>query len=137
MQEFVNFLSDLEKGYSHHTRHGSREWIKRKRALDENWADVRANLHMWTLMKACIPCTGSKCDNCMNDAVIRCTSCRRILCAICDDEMHIKQPFHDREIWINGFFEGISNRQTITDGEVCVTGKNQHTYKYIYKFMCE
>jgi len=121
VQEFVNLLSDLEKGYSHHTRHGSREWTKRKRALDENWADVRANLHMWTLMKACIPCTGSKCDNCMNDAVIRCTSCRRILCAICDDEMHIKQPFHDREIWINGFFEGISNRQTITDGEVCVT----------------
>ena len=99
------------------------EWAQRKRILAENWASSRNELFSCLLMKNSIPEAGTCCSNCqINVAVLRCIECKKLLCSDCDNKAHTEYPFHDREMWINGFYEGIGNRMTIFDYEVCVTG---------------
>ena len=43
-------------------------------------------------------------------------------------------PFHDRETWINGFCQGIGNRMTILENEVCFIGITGGPMIYIYEF---
>ncbi len=116
-------LDDLEAEFPNSKKHET-EWEQRKRIADESWSAIRSNLHTCNLLKNCIPEVGTMCSLCnTSEAMLRCISCKKVLCRICDDKVHMEQPFHDREMWLNGFFQGIGSRETVVDSKICTTGK--------------
>ena len=99
------------------------EWAHRKEALEENWCAVRNELYSTFLFTKCIPPTDISCTLCReNLAVIRCSECRALLCSECDKDEHIRFPFHDKEVWINGYFEPVGNCMTVINGEIQIKG---------------
>ncbi|XP_046861961.1 uncharacterized protein LOC124455341 [Xenia sp. Carnegie-2017] len=63
-----------------------------------------------------------KCCRCNeNEAVLRCRQCGvlRYICQECDD-VHKNNPLHDREVWLDGYFQYIKPTQSISsDGKIC------------------
>ncbi|XP_065068257.1 uncharacterized protein LOC135693656 [Rhopilema esculentum] len=95
------------------------EWTQRKQVLEENWTSARNDLFDAFLSTKSIPESAMCCTKCKeNVAVIRCTECRKMLCSSCDETEHIIFPFHDRDTWINGFYEPVGNLVTINEGEI-------------------
>eukprot|EP00795_Rhopilema_esculentum_P011126 gene11125-20006_t len=99
------------------------EWTQRKRVLEENWTSARNYLFDAFLSTKSIPEDAMCCTKCKeNVAVIRCTKCRKMLCSSCDETEHIVFPIHDRDTWINGFYEPVGNLVTINEGEIVLIG---------------
>ena len=95
------------------------EWAHRKEVLEENWCAMRNEFYSTLLFAQSIPRTEISCSQCkQNAAVIQCSECRKLLCSECDDEEHIGFPFHDREVWLNGYFEPIGNCMAVINGEI-------------------
>ena len=57
------------------------------------------------------------------NAVIRCMDCCNVLyCNSCDEAFHQGHPFHDREAFMDGFFQPIPPTTTVDD-DGCLTTK--------------
>lgn len=119
--QFWQTLQDIEAQFP--KKNEKTEWTRRKEHLEENWVNSRNVLFNCLLLKECIPESGIGCCKCgINLAVIRCEACRELLCSDCDNEIHCRSPFHDREMWLNGFYQGISNNHTVIDDALVPVG---------------
>ena len=119
--EFWETLEEIEAQFS--KKDEKTEWTRRKENLEGNWMNSRITLFNYLLLKECIPDTHIECYKCSeNVAVIRCEACRELMCSDCDNEIHSRNPFHDRQVWLNGFYQGISNNHTVIDGALAPVG---------------
>ena len=119
--EFLDTLNDIEEQFPKQFK--EKEWTRRKQNLEENWASSRYMLLNCLLLKECIPDDNIGCSKCKkNVAILCCAACRELLCFECDTDVHNLHPFHDREMWQNGFYEGISNNHTVIDGALAPIG---------------
>eukprot|EP00795_Rhopilema_esculentum_P016199 gene16199-7570_t len=113
------------------------EWTQRKRVLEENWTSARNDLFDAFLSTKSIPEGAMCCTKCkVNVAVLRCTECRKMLCSSCDETEHIIFPFHDRDTWINGFYEPVGNLVTINEGEIVLIGRYEFNEAYFFCTNC-
>jgi hypothetical protein len=68
------------------------------------------------------------CRCAVNEAMLRCRQCGvlQYLCAQCDDETHQSEPLHDREVWLNGYFQPISPTQSVSCNQLISIGKLEY-----------
>ena len=93
-------------------------WQKRMTNLDENWQSVRETIFESVVCSFDPPHSSILCCKCgTSEAMLRCCECgiNRFLCVNCDDEVHQSLPFHNREIWLNGYFEHILPTETVSE----------------------
>ena len=108
------------------------ELQQRKRNLGESWNATRNGLFSYSMVKNCIPDVKRKCDWCNDDeALIKCLACSACICRDCGDRVHSQNGFHEREVWIRGYFEHIGNRQTVSGGQIVLTGTERNMTTFI------
>eukprot|EP00794_Sanderia_malayensis_P008577 gene8577-9493_t len=90
---------------------------QRMHVLSQNWSSARSYVFSCEIFKNSIPKPDSRCKDCGKRLQTNCISCRKILCVVCDKKLHSEFPFHDRKIWKSGYFESISNRQTLDEDD--------------------
>ena len=86
---------------------GPTEWQKRVEHIEENWETIFTSASSSLTPPSPVLC----CRCAVNEAVLRCRQCGvlQYLCAQCDDdESHCSQPFNDREMWLDEYFQAIS-----------------------------
>lgn len=93
----------------------SQSWECRMAALNENWDNCRSEL-----FKAVISEEGlhnQVCHVCKTNIItIRCYSCHgKRFCTSCDLIIHEDHPFHDRDAFMNGFFQAVPPTHTVGD----------------------
>ena len=99
------------------------DWTHRKEVLVENWCAMMNVLYGTLQLIQSIPLTEISCIQCkQNAAVIECSECRKLLCSECDEEEHVRFPFHDQGVLINWYFEPIRNCMTVSNGEIQMKG---------------
>eukprot|EP00794_Sanderia_malayensis_P019711 gene19711-21657_t len=119
--EFLTMLDEIEKDIPFKMEKTA--WERRKVNLEGNWANARNDLFHALLLRNSIPEKHAVCCKCnLNEAVIKCQECRKFLCSECDGILHNKCPFHNRNVWINGFYEGIRNNETVFDSNIITIG---------------
>ena len=96
---------------------------------------MREKIFNVTVSSFAPPLSAMKCCRCNeNEAVLRCRQCGvlRYICRECDDDVHENNPLHDREVWLDGYFQYIKPTQSISsDGKICSIGKyNVHTIEF-------
>ena len=109
---------------------GPTEWQKRVEHLEENWETIRETIFTSALSSLTPPSSPVLCCRCaVNEAVLRCRQCGvlQYLCAQCDDETHCSQPLHDREMWLDGYFQAISPTQSVSCNHLVSIGKFECT----------
>ena len=101
------------------------EWTQRKKIVDEHWRETRFGILSCCIAANQIPDLVARCDSCDGIAArIKCISCFKFLCHVCDQAIHCQQPFHDRQVWVKGYYEGIGNRNIVLfDGKLGTAGK--------------
>lgn len=114
---------------------GPSAWQKRMENREENWESMREKIFNVTVSSFAPPLSAMKCCRCNeNEAVLRCRQCGvlRYICRECDDDVHENNPLHDREVWLDGYFQYIKPTQSISsDGKICSIGKyNVHTIEF-------
>eukprot|EP00794_Sanderia_malayensis_P014508 gene14508-16017_t len=115
--EFLTMLDEIEKDIPFKMEKTA--WERRKVNLEGNWANARNDLFHALLLRNSIPEKHAVCcKRNLNEAVIKCQECRKFLCSECDGILHNKCPFHNRNVWINGFYEGIRNNETVFDSNI-------------------
>eukprot|EP00794_Sanderia_malayensis_P013636 gene13636-15062_t len=115
--EFLTMLDEIEKDIPFKMEKTA--WERRKINLEGNWANARNDLFRALLLRNSIPEKHAVCCKCnLNEAVIKCQECRKFLCSECDGVLHNECPFHSRNVWINGFYEGIKNNETVFDSNI-------------------
>ena len=93
-------------------------WAKRMQSVESAWEGSQAAIFNALLVSHAIPSSDSACFICGNNAaVIRCLQCgpRLLMCSSCDNEVHVKKPLHDRDVWMNGFFQEIPPTTIVND----------------------
>ena len=110
------------------------EWVQRKKILDEHWMETRCGILACCIAANQIPHLLTRCDSCEGIlAKIRCTSCLKLLCHECDQAIHCQQPFHDRQVWVKGYYEGIGNRTVMQfDGKLDTAGIVIFVHLFLY-----
>ena len=99
-------------------------------SVESAWESSRAEIFNALLVRHAIPSSDSACFICgSNAAVIRCHQCgpRLLMCSSCDNEVRVKKPLHDRDVWMNGFFQEIPPTTIVIDPldlQVCVKSRN-------------
>ncbi|XP_028415546.1 uncharacterized protein LOC114538616 isoform X3 [Dendronephthya gigantea] len=91
-------------------------WTRRMQSVDAAWENSRSAIFAAVLKSQAIPKTGAVCFLCGEDrAVVRCRHCGpdALLCNNCDETAYEKKPLHDRDIWINGFYQAIPPTETV------------------------
>ncbi|XP_028417750.1 uncharacterized protein LOC114542274 [Dendronephthya gigantea] len=86
------------------------EWTKRMLSVEENWESSRSAIFDALLKSHAVPSPDNICFLCNEGcAVVRCHECgpRVLLCSACDEKVHETNPLHDRDVWVNGFFQEI------------------------------
>ncbi len=85
LQTFVNFIKKKKK---------KKSWFERSKATQTDWDLLRPNI--WKVMQArevldgsCVMCKDRTCD-------VFCLCCNDSFCYLCDDVLHLRNPFHDR-----------------------------------------
>eukprot|EP00794_Sanderia_malayensis_P016313 gene16313-17957_t len=115
--KFLTMLDEIEKDIPFKMEKTA--WERRKINLEGNWANARKDLFHALLLRNSIPEKHAVCCKCnLNEAVIKCQECRKFLCSECDGILHNQCPFHNRNVWINGFYEGIKNNETVFDSNI-------------------
>ena len=84
------------------------------KALDEKWEQKREEIFMSVLSGQarfdgmCLSCS-------RHPAAIKCEGCpdRKHLCYICDNLVHSRNPFHDREIWDSNCYVPIQTNECL------------------------
>lgn len=87
--------------------------------LSTNWDNIRK-----LLLEAVLSCEGlpspNRCHMCLEGKVrIRCHDCsKKFFCPSCDQDVHSLLPFHDRDGYVNGFFQAIPPTVTIDESGI-------------------
>lgn len=85
----------------------TRTWETQMLSLSENWEGCRQKLFETVLKQERSPVL-DKCNSCnSSSAIIRCYDCNMLYCSSCDENFHQGHPFHDREAFVDGFFQPI------------------------------
>ena len=92
------------------------QWQKRSTSSDSNWENWRHQLFSAVLNSYVIPQGDVMCMACGNEpALIKCSLCvSQLLCPDCDDAIHGEKPLHDRQEWLNGFFNYMKAEQSVS-----------------------
>ena len=110
---------------------GPTKWQKRVENLEENWETIRKTIFTSVLSSLAPPSSPVLCCRCAaNEAVLRCRQCGvlQYLCAQCDDDTHCSQPLHDREVWLDGYFQPISPTQSVSSSQLVSIGKLEYVH---------
>ena len=96
--------------------------------LHSNWETNRPGLFANIVCCQAPPAPNQLCSICqVLPAVLRCIECgmQQFLCTSCDDRTHEKCPTHDRQAWINGYYQYILPTQTVNaeSGEIVNMGR--------------
>ena len=97
----------------------SQSWETRMVNLSTNWDNIRK-----LLLEAVLSCEGlpspNRCHMCLEGkACIRCHDCpKKFFCPSCDQDVHSLLPFHDRDGYVNGFFQAIPPTVTIDESGI-------------------
>ena len=95
-------------------------WTKRMQSAETIWENSRSAIFAAVLKSCATPNIEVVCSVCKEDsAVIRCRDCgpTALLCNNCDKTIHDAKPLHDRDIWVNGFYQPVPPTETVsTDG---------------------
>lgn len=95
-------------------------WTKRMQSVEAVWENSRSTIFAAVLKSHATPNIEAVCFMCREDrAVVRCRHCgpTALLCSNCDEATHETNPLHDREIWVNGFYQPVPPTETVlTDG---------------------
>ena len=76
------------------------QWGKRTLNVNEQWEKCRESYWKTRTESDCpLFRTCASCSDITNEAVIRCTTCKKEFCADCDSKVHISQPFHCRSYY--------------------------------------
>lgn len=99
----------------------TKQWDKRMSALNENWDSCRSDIFEVLVSEEAtfeneLCCLCFKKQNCK----IRCYSCSgKRFCGACDLIVHEHNPFHDRDVFVNGFFKAVPPTTTVNnDGDL-------------------
>ena len=104
------------------------QWGRRKEVLHSNWETNRPELFANIVCCQAPPAPNQLCSICqVSPAVLRCIECgmQQFLCTSCDDRTNEKCPTHDRQAWINGYYQYILPTQTVNaeSGEIVNMGR--------------
>lgn len=103
------------------------KWSERQATLNERWSESRAIICKAVFQSMFSIPEDEKCYSCSEKvAVVRCHECTRAkqLCSYCDQIMHERWPFHDRDALVNGHYIPISTTTSKgNDGEWVIVGK--------------
>ena len=121
--------------YQMHVRKPPSAWTRRGVAEQENWSNVRPRLAASMVAAEAPPEPNTLCTRCENACIIRCKTCvsrsegtgHTLLCHDCDKALHQTAHFHQREVWVGGYFEAIPAQQEY-DGE----GRTEYTCMYVF-----
>ena len=95
-------------------------WTKRMQSVEAIWENSRSAIFAAVLKSHAVPDSEEDCLMCQeNRAVVRCRHCgpTALLCNSCDETTHETKPLHDRDIWVNGFYQPVPPTETVlTDG---------------------
>lgn len=87
-----------------------KNWNTRMGDLDKSWASKRPEILQSLLEMECL--TPSRfCVLCkQGQACVRCHQCglKEVICLKCDEEVHSRNPFHDRDVYHEGFFKPVA-----------------------------
>ena len=82
-----------------------KSWTTRIEDLGKSWANKRLQMRKSLLeLEPLLP--SAPCVHCKKDqSLVRCRQCglKEIMCAKCDNDVHRRNPFHDREIDHEGY----------------------------------
>ncbi|CAL8255602.1 unnamed protein product [Gadus morhua 'NCC'] len=98
-------------------RSSASSWTFRQQKASERWTEKRPNNLQGLIEKEAVG--HPLCCLCPKPAVIRCREClpEEWFCGDCDVLHHKKQPLHNRECLIRGFFEPIPPTTRVMKGE--------------------
>lgn len=118
LEKLTNCIDNCEKLTSEIESRTPSIWTKRMQSVEANWESGRASILSALLKSHAIPSFESLCHLCMSrPAIIRCHHCGPtvLICHDCDESIHEKKSMHDRDVWINGFFQPISSTETVLE----------------------
>lgn len=110
----------------------SKNWETRMFNLTSSWDNVRKQL-----IEAVLSCEGlpspDVCSICLEGKVcIRCIECpKQFMCQSCDEMVHESLPFHDRDAYVNGYFQAIPPTVGV-DEKGYRQIKGNFTYPFLY-----
>ena len=93
---------------------GKTVWTNRQNVAHAKWEGSRQSLTEAMLGQFYLDDEG--CSNChLQQALINCIHCRTSgpVCGECDQELHRKKPFHDRQFWQGDFYKFLSPLQSV------------------------
>ncbi|XP_052394172.1 uncharacterized protein LOC127942495 [Carassius gibelio] len=104
-------------------------WSFRQQKASERWKEARPYHLKCLISKEAVG--HPLCGLCNKPAVIRCREClpEEWFCGDCDVLHHKKQPLHNRECVIRGFFEAIPSTTCIIKGEAGFCTHEQDSYR--------
>ena len=120
-EDFLKSLEDIEKQFP--PRSEQTAWEKRRQNLEENWANSRSHLLHSLMFRETVPVNVNCCKCRLQKSVVHCTTCSKLMCSECDSKVHSKYAFHNRQAWLNGYYEGIPNNHSVVDDVLVPVGK--------------
>jgi hypothetical protein len=97
-------------------------WTKRMQSVEAVWENSRSAIFAAILKSHSVPTLEAVCFSCREDsAVILCRQCGPtvLLCNKCDMTVHETKPLHDRDVWLNGFYQPVPPTETVlSDGSL-------------------
>ena len=111
------------------------QWQKRTTSSDSNWENWRHQLFSAVLNSYVIPDGDVTCMACGSEpALIKCSLCvSQYLCPDCDDTIHSEKPLHDRQEWLNGFFNYMKAEQSVSKEKEIIV---KSLYILLYHIYC-
>ena len=103
------------------------EWGKRVESVNTNWEASRKHLfeqmlrHFAPNIQKCFLCNS-------HNAIFRCLQCVNYIgiCGSYDEKIHSSNPFHDREVFFNGFYQNIKPTVSV-DKEGCLVTVSEYS----------
>ena len=114
-------------------------WSSRKHELDEDFKEKREDFLKCFIEKNSIPIKSfcADCERPVISCVIKCNTCKDLLCGNCDFQCHFKRPFHIRELFNN---KELSLRFFLPEEFIGVDGivqaKGMLMFKNIKPYIC-
>ena len=90
-------------------------WADRMATLSENWSSCRRELFEAMVVREGLPSSRS-CESCQTGRIaMRCRECGKTMCVSCDQAIHKDLPFHERDAFMDGFFQPIPPSSALDD----------------------
>lgn len=107
----------------------TKQWDKRMFALNENWDSCRSEIFE-VLVSEEASLGNEFCCLCLKqDCKIRCYSCfGKRFCGACDLIAHEHNQFHDRDVFVSGFFQAVPPTTSINDDGDLISISMSHKF---------